>query len=351
MDNLVFYSEESSFNLTINGQTIPFRYYPSREGIWSEMKEEDFDIVLLNNPFLHKETDYFEIWFDNSDERGGFLLPITILESEDVDDNYLLSYMFISYQILLRRITEIPSSELISDIYSDAFVLVIHKKTKHDFCLDDYVFSLAKYGFYEYKGKLKVNYPRLFCIEGHPKKIPLKKVNVDNLSNSYVKDLFYNRLCYTGDFITRFVLVYQIVELYISEIHHKLLEDRINKYNAGNLTRNDFGEELKEISRESFQIRELVKDYIEEKVCNEYKQETLSLFNDVEYKVKNESLDFLLYALRNQVFHNYGIFDGHEDALTQVLFRFERVIIMLLSKRPIKYKSADVRTIQHVFDS
>lgn len=336
MDNLVFYDEESSFNLTINGQTIPFRYYPSREGIWPEMKEEDFDIVLLNNPFLHKETDYFEVRFDNSDERGGFLMPISLLESEDVTDKYLLSYMFISYQILLRRIKEIPSSELLSEIYSDAFILVIHKKTKHDFRLEEYVFSLAKYGFYDYIGPLKADYPRINCIESHFQNLFLEKSVVENLLNGYVKDLVYNRLCNTGDFITRFVLVYQVVELYISEIHHNLLNERINKYKAGELTRNDFSEELKDISKESTQIKELVKDFIAEKESVDYIQEVRSLFYDLDYKVKHESLDSMLYALRNQLFHNYGIFNGHEMALNQVIFRFERVIIMLLSKRPIK---------------
>lgn len=336
MEKLVFYEESSSFNLTINGQTTPFNYYPSREGIWSGMKEDDFDIVLLNNPFLHRETDWFEVRFDNTDERGGFLLPIELLESEEVTDKYLLSYMFISYQILLRQITEIPSSELLSEIYSDAFVLVIHKKTKHDFRLEEYVFSLAKYGFYNYIGQLKVDYPRIYCIESHPRNLLLKKSVVDNLSNGYVKDLVSNRLCNTGDFITRFVLVYQIVELYISEIHQNLLNEKINKYKAGKLTRNDFSEELKDISKESTQIKELVNDYIDEKESIDYIQEVRSLFNDVDYKVKHESLDSMLYALRNQLFHNYGIFDCHEEALNQVIFRFERVIMMLLSKRLIK---------------
>ena len=105
------------------------------------------------------------------------------------------------------------------------------------------------------------------------------------------------------------------------------------------MTKNVFSEKLKDISRESYQINQLVKDFYEERVCSEYKKDVLSLFNDIGYSTDKESLSTLLYALRNQIFHNYCIFDGHEEALNQVIFSFERVIIMLLSKKLINDKN------------
>lgn len=335
MDKVVFYEEDSTFNLTINGQIIPFLYCPSRAGIWPDMEEKDFDVILLNNPFLHKETDYFEVRFDGSEERGGFLFPITLLESEEITNTRLLSYMFISYKILLRKITVIPTTEILSDNYPDAYILTIHKPTKSDFQFHDYALSLAYFGFYKYNGKAASRFPKLSCIENQTKIIHLEKAGVDNLQNGYVKDLVFDRLCLTSDFLTRFVLVYQIVELYISEIHQKLLDKRIEEYKNGELKRNDFSEQLKEISKEAIQIKELVKDFFEKEESRKYIQDVLGLFNDIDYKAKHESLDVLLYALRNQLFHNYGMFAGHEETLNQVLFSFERVILMLLSKKLI----------------
>ena len=78
-----------------------------------------------------------------------------------------------------------------------------------------------------------------------------------------------------------------------------------------------------------------MKDLDEEDECLNYRRDVMGLFNDIGYKPKNESLPTLLYALRNQIFHNYGMFVDHEYALTQVIFSFERVILKVLSKKLI----------------
>ncbi len=335
MCKVEFFQDESCFQLTKNGINCPYQYLPNTKNIYPDLKDDSFDIFLLNNPFLHKEVNWYEVFFDGSVDRGGFLFPISLLESEEADDRLLLSYMFVAYRKLLLKIDN-EATGLLSDSFPDAFVLAVHKKTKPDFKLEDYVLSLACLGFYKYKGAIGLGYPQLDFIEKHPKPIRLEKASVNNLQNDYVRDLVINRLCLTTDFLTRFVLVYQIVELYISEIHYNLLEDSIEKYKNGQLKRNDFSEELKKISKESCQIEQLVAGFHDEKDCIKYRNEVLSLFNDVGYSYKEQSLDSLLYALRNQVFHNYSMFDGHEEALNKVIFRFERVILMLLSKKPIK---------------
>lgn len=355
MCTVEFFQEESCFLLNKGGESIPFPYIPNVKQLLPNLKDESFDIFLLNNPFLHKEVNWYELRFDGADERGGFLFPISLLESEEVNDKYLLSYMFVAYRQLLLKINLEPTGVL-SDSFPDAYVLAIHKLTKPDFRLEKYILSLAHYGFYDYKGKIQKEFPKINCIENQTKIIRLEESVVDFLQIKYVKDLLFNRLCLTADFLTRFVLIYQIVELYISEIHHNLLDDSINKYKSGELTRNDFSEKLKEISKESNQIKELVKYVLEEKVCREYIQEAHSLFNDINHMVKHDSLDSMLYALRNQLFHNYDLFDGHEDALNQVIFRFERVILILLSKKDLVHlklnnRSADIEDLGNEKDN
>ena len=173
--------------------TIPYNYIPNCKNILPNLKDEGFDIILLSNPFLHKEVNWFKVKFDDSEERGGFLFPISLLESDDIEDKYLLSYMFVAYRQLLSRISEILTGVL-SDSYPYAYILAIHKPTKPDFHLSDYVLSLAFYGFYNYKGGIDIRYPKLNCIENLPKNIRLKKASVDNIQNSYVNDLVFTRL-------------------------------------------------------------------------------------------------------------------------------------------------------------
>lgn len=336
MPKIEYEEATSIFNLwTDNGEVTPYRYYPDSKNIWKNLKDEDFDIVLLNNPFLHRELDVFEVKFDGSFERGGFLFPIALLESEEVKEKPLLSYMFVAYRVLLSRIGK-NLSGVLSDSFKDAFVLVIHKATVQDFSVADYLLSLASKGFYMYQGDVKEKYPLIQTIQDHSKIIKLTRKEKDNTGIGYVKELIENRLCTASDFLTRFILVYQVVELYISEIHDNLLDDAIERYKQSKITRNDFGEELKNISREGYQIDQLMKGLDEEDECNNYRRDVMGLFNDIGYKPKKESLPTLLYALRNQIFHNYDKFIGHEDALTQVIFSFERVVLKVLSKRLIK---------------
>lgn len=334
MRMIEFDEDESVFLLTKDNIRTPYRYYPDSKNVWTGLKNEDFIIVVLNNPFLHRETDTFEVKFDESESRGGFLFPIALLESEEVRGKQLLSYMLVAYRTLLLQI-EGEATGVLSESYKDAFVLAIHKATVPNFMLNDYLLSLSSYGFYLYQGEVNVVFPSIQFINTHPKILNLKKSEKNNLSIGYVKDLVEKRLCTTSDFLTRFVLVYQVVELYISKIHSNILDDAIDKYKKKELSRNDFGEELKNISRESYQISRLTNGLEDEAESIAYRREITGLFNDVGYKYRRESLDILLYALRNQIFHNYEMFVGHEDTLNQIIFCFERLILMVLSKKQI----------------
>ncbi len=336
MNKVEFDTESSTFVLTRDGIETPFSYYPNSRNVWNDLKDESFTVILLTNPFLHKEIDYFEIDFNDSKERGGFLFPVSLLESTEPEGKPLLSYLFVAYRKLLLMINDDTNiTGVLSERYPDAYILVIHNETVPDFNLSDYLISLASYGFYEYKGKINAKFPDLEYFKEQNKKLILNKSD-NNLSNKYVFDLLKNRLFNASDFITRFVLVYQVVELYISNIHNYLLDEKINNYKSGALNKNDFGEELKNISRESYQIEILLQDYIEEKVCIDFRNTAIGLFNDVAYNYKNEKIQTLFYALRNQIFHNYNVFIEHETTLSEVIFYFERVVMMLLAKKSIK---------------
>lgn len=335
MNSVDFDEESSSFILSLGGFSYPFHYIPSRKDIWLNMKDEDFEVVLLNNPFLYKETDYFELEFDGSGVRDGYIFPIALLESEEDTDKILRSYMYVSYRILLNGVTNSPTGVL-SDSFKDAFVLVVNKRTKVDFCIENYILSLAGIGFYSYKGVITKTFPQLSYFKGMVKTLKLEQADVDNLRNGYVHNLISEQLVRTSDFLTRFVLIYQVVELYITEIHQRLLDEKIKAYQNGKLKRNDFSVELINISKEAYQVEDLSKEYHQETVCLEYIKEVVGLFNDIGYDPKSKSISALLYALRNHIFHNYSIFVGHEEQLNDVIFRFERVILFILMKKMIK---------------
>lgn len=336
MSRVEFEEDTSTFILIRDDGTTPYRYYPDSKNVWDNLEDKSFSIILLNNPFLNREVDIFELWFDGCNERGGYIFPIALLESEEEHGKPLLSYMFVAYRVLLSKITD-GATGVLSDSYKDAFVLAIHNQTIPNFTLADYSFALAGYGFYEYQGGIKEKdvFPTLHFIKSLKKKLRLVKSVHSNYNNAYVNDLIRYKLCTTSDVLTRFVLIYQVVELYISEIHRKLLDESVEKYKNDEFTKNDFSERLKEISKESYQIKQLVSGLDTEQQSLLYKQVVTSLFNDVNYTPKNESIENLLYALRNQIFHNYGVFVNHKESLAQVIFSFERMILMILSKKSI----------------
>ena len=341
MNTIEFDQELSTFFLTKGTEKIPYRYYPNSTDVWSDLKDDDFIVEVLNNPFLNREIDRFCVKFNDSQETGGFIFPIALLESEEAlleseeqQSTRLLSYMLVSFRSLLLSIKE-NHTGILSDSYKDAFILVVHKNTTPDFTLEEYLIPLAKYGFYKYQGAVEEKIKNIQIINEGKKNLRLKKTNSTNFSIGYVNELVTKRLCTTHDILTRFVLDYQIIELYISEIHRKLLDETVNKYKCKNITKNDFSEKLKEISRESYQVRDLVKKIENEKECNDYKSEVEKLFNDVNYNPKNKGLDNLIYSLRNQIFHNYGMFIGYEEALAKTIFEFEKLILLLLSKEDI----------------
>ena len=334
MSKVVFDADTSTFLLTREDVTTPYRYYPDYKNVWDNLEDRSFSIILLNNPFLNREVDIFELWFEGCNERCGFIFPVALLESEEEQCKQLLSYMLVAYRTLLSKI-EGEATGVLSDSYKDAFVLAIHNKTITNFSMIDYCFSLASYGFYEYQGEVKESFPSVKFIKNLNKRLRLEKSVQNNCSNTYVNDLVRYKLCTTTDVLTRFVLVYQVVELYISEIHEKLLDESVEKYKNKEYTKNDFSEKLKEISKEAYQIKQLISGLDTKQESLSYIQEVTSLFNDVGYKPRNEKLDTLFYALRNQIFHNYGILADHEDALSQVIFGFERLVLMILSKKAI----------------
>lgn len=270
MHKVEFDEESAIFSVTKGLETVPYQYLPNCKNVWSPLRYDDFVVVVLNNPFLHRESDFFEIKFDDSDERGGYLFPIALLESEEAEGKQLLSYMLASYGTLLERI-EGELTGMLSDSFKDAFVLVVHKPTIPDFRLNDYLLSLASNGFYTYQGAIRGAFPALPTIMNHSKTLRLSKCIVDNTGRGYVKELIESRLCMTSDFLTRFMLVYQVIEMYITEIHNKLLDSAIEKYKRDELNRNDFGEELKNISREGFQIKCLMKGFDTIQECMSYK--------------------------------------------------------------------------------
>lgn len=334
MNEVEFDRDHSLFSLNTPEGRVPYRYIPDCKNVWDNLEDIAFTIVLLNNPFLHKETDVFEVKFNRSDERGGFLFPIEVLESEEEQNKQLLSYMLVAFRTLLAKVDHTPKGVLSED-FRDAFILAVHNDSVPDFSIEDYLLSLAINGFYVYQGALNDSFPKLNYFENMVKTLRLEKMGCKNMEIGYVQGLIRRNLCATADFLTRFVLLYQVVELFIAEIHRRLLDDAITKYKSKELKRNDFGEELKEISKESFQINILFKGLSEEAICLEFISAVKSLFSDVNYKPKSKSLDALLYALRNQIFHNYGLFVGHEDALIQVIFCFERVILLVLGRKII----------------
>ena len=125
MNKVEFDEQTSYFILNRDGIETPYAYPPKSNNLWSNLRDEDFTVVLLSNPFLHKETDCYEVEFNGSGERGGYILPIALLESEEATGRPLLSYIFVAYRTLLQRLDEDKEATgVLSDSYKELLSLL-----------------------------------------------------------------------------------------------------------------------------------------------------------------------------------------------------------------------------------
>lgn len=328
------------------GGEIQVSYIPKVEDIWNPL---DFDLFVLDNPYLGAENDVFEIYETSLEERIGWIYPITILVSNDNDfseSKNLNKYKFVSQYKLLNEnettieINSVSDKILITDIYDEASIICIcnkHTTSKiPNFNINDYVLSLYKYGysfFQKSHNRKKILDKADFIDEmrsQNRRRVYIKKSLFDISTNNYISSLFTKHLLKTDDFLVRFIFLYQIIEQLMEDEFGILFQGFLDDFTKRNITKNDFKESINNSSKERGLIKTVFdKTHIENRLKNDFETCFSFLYTDLNYIVKG-SLPDKIYDFRNLLTHGYRNLMEKVDYVNVLVQIFEDIIICAL---------------------
>lgn len=329
-------AEASYFEVVDDYITIDFEYYHQSCNLWDN-NNNNFVIILLDSPCNNAESNVFEVYIDNIDERCGYMLPINAIISRDnhPKGGNIHNYLHASFEFLLNRITRLYSDKnMLSDYYHDNLVVcILHKETINkikDFSLDNYTLSLFEKGYYYYskypfKKVEGYDYDKFISVNN---RIKIKSSISPN--NNFLKDLFCIYIPNEEAAIARFILAYQAIEYYMAEMCDIKIQEIISDYKDGKLSKNDYFERVKDIGGERQQIHYIFEGIKREHPSvNNFKDDCLSLFAAINYDRKKVDVPDLFYDFRNLLVHDYRKIMSNKELVCQAIQSFELLVVYI----------------------
>lgn len=256
---------------------------------------------------------------------------------------------------------DINSDLNISHLYDeDVIILVVNQdllKEPDKFDINQYLCHLYKYGFYLLiEHGIDINYNKLKIIKNNfdnaRTQTPRKFINIKTSSSaidfqtpkSYYKILLHQLITQKPEFITSFIMLYQVIEL---------LKDDVLRNEMMTLKTYTTGYEIKQAVEELSKTLTLLRKLFGSSYSNLHPQIIDSLKGDLntflkkiyppkpdkkesdtlENKINRENFANLLYQFRNTMVHNYSKVIQervNDDLLNDILMRFEYLIIDLI---------------------
>ena len=333
MKNVKFHkgSDGNYFSYQGNDEDVSgaFEYCFSTKSLWNPIKLEDFDVQLLINPLLNRES------------TVGYLFPISLLDSDSDFSDYrnINNYVYVAFWELLKRIPSIKQDkEFFSDNFEDnVCVCVFHKASVNTPCpLMNCIHSLRMYGYsYFTEGndiKPVDRYQSKLYFRNRENKILLKFREPSLYINPIIGSIL--RALPKADNLThRFVLLYQVIETLFEEIASKRIDEEIKKFTDKQIPCNDFQDNIKQLSSEKTKIRKIFECCKDIETSNEAKlflESCLHLFDLVHYSPSKKGLNDIFYSFRNQMTHSYRNLDFYQDELAEVIQYFEQLILKII---------------------
>lgn len=91
MKNVKFYegSDGNYFSYQGNDEDVSgeFEYRFSTKSLWNSIQLEDFEVQLLINPLLNRESNVYDLR-DELNKTVGYLFPISLLDSDSDFSDY-----------------------------------------------------------------------------------------------------------------------------------------------------------------------------------------------------------------------------------------------------------------------
>lgn len=275
---------------------IRVNYIPSFE---SDRDPNRFECFLFENPYLTAENDVFEIYESNLHGRLGWIFPTSALDSNEnnfSENKSFRHYRHIAYKKLLNfdyriSLSDAKEEYLISEIFQGVSVCILSKDEIdkiEDFKITDYVLSFLKYDYLllrnSFNGrKAFIKNSEIMELRTSNHKLKIKKAAFDVTAFQYTNSLFIDHVYQTDNVLTKYILLYQILEHFIQDLGDKQLDEIIKEYQEGKITKNTFREKIGKLNND----RNLVKKPFEKSIINtDTKQAFLRkctfLFTDLE---------------------------------------------------------------------
>lgn len=346
---------------------------------------EDFSsckIFLFKNRFGSKEDSCFNIEIDN--KRKGIIFPISIFSNSDIlpsvgetkDSDFFYRFLHISFyhllngELVFNKKNEVnnlfdTNSLKIEDFYDDETVVLLYHDTKDKLAAFDpqmYYPQLFKLGyapiikdadFSEIEIlNIALNDTLLYSYSLFDS-VKLKNIGNGLTQEKYISQLFESTLKAAIPPLSRFILLYQVIELLIDKIAIEYFKNKapfnskmsalmINTMSAtsfrsvmDNLTliNKDINASI-DIKKEDSRINKLFNEKCKLEISDFPKLESLSKRLLPE---KNcETLTDYIYALRNKIVHDYhnlsGQFTDIDRMLRDLNIEFEKLIIEVIIK-------------------
>lgn len=344
MKNVKFHkgSDGNYFSYHGNDEDVSggFDYRFSTKNLWKSIKLDDFEVQLLINPLLNRESNVYDLR-DESNKTVGYLFPISLLDSDSDFGDYrnINNYVYVAFWELLKRIPSVKEDkELFSDNFEDnVCVCVFHKASVNTPCpLRDCIHSLRMYGYSYFtecnniKPVDKYQAKQFFLTRGN--KI-LLKFREPSLYKNPIIDSILRALPKADNLTHRFVLLYQVIETLIEEIASKRIDEEIKKFIGKQIPCNDFQDNIKQLSSEKTKISKIFKCCEKLEKSDEAKlflESCLHLFDLVHYSPSNKGLKEIFYSFRNQMTHSYRNLDFYQEELSETIQYFELLILRIV---------------------
>lgn len=317
-----------------------FEYRFSTKSLWNSIKLEDFEVQLLINPLLNRESNVYDLR-DELNKTVGYLFPISLLDSDSDFSDYrnINNYVYVAFWELLRRIPSVKENkELFSDNFEDnVCVCVFHKASVNTPCpLRNCIHSLRMYGYSYFTECNNIKpvdrYRSKLYFHNRVNKI-LLKFREPSLYKNPIIDSILRALPKADNLTHRFVLLYQVIETLFEEIASKRIDEEIKRFTGKQIPCNDFQDNIKQLSSEKTKISKIFKCCEKLENSDEAKfflESCLHLFDLVHYSPSNKGLKDIFYSFRNQMTHSYRNLDFYQEELSETIQYFELLILKII---------------------
>lgn len=344
MKNVKFYegSDGNYFSYQGNDEDVSgeFEYRFSTKSLWNSIQLEDFEVQLLINPLLNRESNVYDLR-DELNKTVGYLFPISLLDSDSDFSDYrnINNYVYVAFWELLKRIPTVnENKEFFSDNFEDnVCVCVFHKASVNTTCpLRNCIHSLRMYGYSYFTECNNIKpvdrYRSKLYFHKRENKIHLK-FSEPSLYKNPIIDSILRALPKADNLTHRFVLLYQVIETLFEEIASKRIDEEIKRFTGKQIPCNDFQDNIKQLSSEKTKISKIFKCCEKLENSDEPKlflESCLHLFDLVHYSPSNKGLKEIFYSFRNQMTHSYRNLDFYQEELSETIQYFELLILRIV---------------------